>query len=184
MFLFVAMLHLPGAIVTGDSRILWTIVVRELSFGGGAWILAALAAEGWPERRRDGLITAGRTFVTLALFVFGVEHFLHPLGLPGVPLQQEMPPGVPGRLLIGYLTGALLLAAGLSVVVGKRARTMTTLVGAWIVLLVLVLYGPIMVMALCAPGDTAQVVAIDFFVDTLLFAGAAFALAKAAPAER
>ena len=64
-----------------------------------------------------------------------------------------------------------------------RARTIVTGVGAWIVLLVLVLYGPLMLMALAAPGEEAQVVAIDFFVDTLLFAGAIFALAKAAPAE-
>jgi hypothetical protein len=184
MFLFVAMLHLPGAIVTGDSRVLWTIVVREMSFGSGAWILAAVAADGWPERRRDGLITVGRVFVTLALFVFGVEHFLHPAGLPGVPLQQEMPPGVPGRLLIGYLTGALLLVAGASILSGKKARTIITLVGAWIVLLVLVLYGPLMILALRAPGETAQVVAIDFFVDTLLFAGAVLALAKVMPAVR
>ena len=33
MFLFVAMLHLPGAVKAG-GRIPWTIVVREMSFGG------------------------------------------------------------------------------------------------------------------------------------------------------
>ena len=183
MFLFVAMLHLPGAIVIGDNRVLWTIVARELSFGGGAWILAAMAADGWPERRRDGLITAGRVFVTLALFLFGVEHFLDPAGLPGVPLEQDMPAGVPGRLAIGYVTGASLLVAGASLLSGRRARTVSTLVGAWIVLLVLILYGPIMILALCAPGEAPQVVAIDFFADTLLFAGAVLALAKAMPTE-
>jgi len=36
MFLFVAMLHLPGAVRTG-GRIPWTIVFREMSFGGGGW---------------------------------------------------------------------------------------------------------------------------------------------------
>jgi uncharacterized membrane protein len=34
MFLFVAMIHLPGAVKTG-GRNLWTIVARETSFGGG-----------------------------------------------------------------------------------------------------------------------------------------------------
>jgi hypothetical protein len=33
MFLFVAMLHIPGA-VTAGGRIAWTIVFREMSFGG------------------------------------------------------------------------------------------------------------------------------------------------------
>ena len=39
MFLFVAMIHLPGAIKSGD-RIIWTIVIREMSFGGGGLVLA------------------------------------------------------------------------------------------------------------------------------------------------
>src|SRR5262245_4858567 len=48
MFLFVAMIHLPGAIAMRSNRILWTIVFREMSFGGGAWVLAGYAAGGWP----------------------------------------------------------------------------------------------------------------------------------------
>lgn len=184
MFLIVAMLHLPGAISRPNDRIPWTIVVRELSFGGAAWLLAASAADDWRQRTRSALISVGRVFVTLALLFFGLEHFLHPAGLPGVPLQQEMPSWVPARLWIGYLTGALLLATGASILAGKRARTISTCLGAWIVLLVLVLYGPIMILALSAPGEAAQVVAIDFFVDTLLFAGVVLALAKVTPVER
>src|SRR6185436_19098912 len=42
MFLFVAMIHLPGAIKSGD-RIIWTIVIREMSFGGGGLVLAGIA---------------------------------------------------------------------------------------------------------------------------------------------
>ena len=34
MFLFVAMIHFPGSLSTGGG-ILWTIVIRETSFGGG-----------------------------------------------------------------------------------------------------------------------------------------------------
>ncbi len=182
MFLFVAMLHLPGAIAQKDNRILWTIVVRELSFGGAAWMLAASAAPHWSERRKKILIAVGRTFVTLALLVFGIEEILHPAVLPGVPLVQEMPPWVPGRLGIGYLTGVVLLATGASVLLRRRARTVAACLGGWILLLVLVLYGPVMITALSAPGEAAQVVAIDYFADTLLFVGAVLALAKATPA--
>ena len=35
MFLFVAMIHFPGAVTSG-GRILWTIVIREMSFGGAS----------------------------------------------------------------------------------------------------------------------------------------------------
>src|SRR5215510_5491377 len=40
MFSFVAMIHLPGAVAQRNNRIIWTIVFREMSFGGGGWILA------------------------------------------------------------------------------------------------------------------------------------------------
>ena len=40
-FLFVAMLHFPGAVRAG-GRIPWTIVLREMSFGGGGWVLAGI----------------------------------------------------------------------------------------------------------------------------------------------
>src|SRR5712671_4426307 len=40
MFSFVAMIHLPGALARPHDRIIWTIVFREMSFGGGAWLLA------------------------------------------------------------------------------------------------------------------------------------------------
>src|SRR5215471_2482430 len=39
MFLFVAMIHFPGALRQPHNRIIWTIVFRELAFGGAGWIL-------------------------------------------------------------------------------------------------------------------------------------------------
>ena len=38
MFLFVAMLYIPGALTVG-GRIAWTVVFREMSFGGAGWVL-------------------------------------------------------------------------------------------------------------------------------------------------
>src|SRR5262245_18655955 len=104
MFLFVAMIHLPGALLRPD-RFIWTIVFREMSFGGAGWIIAGTAMDEG-ERSRTILIGVGRVFVTLALLVFGLEHFLHPTGLPGVPLPKQMPASLPGRELIDYVTGA------------------------------------------------------------------------------
>jgi hypothetical protein len=54
------------------------------------------------------LITVGRVLIAIAAIFFGVEHFLHPLARLGVPLEKLMPAWVPGRLLMGYLTGAIL----------------------------------------------------------------------------
>src|SRR5262245_33916280 len=122
MFLFVAMIHLPGALRRPD-RIIWTIVFREMSFGGAGWILAGLAMNGWHGEGQSRLVTAGRVFVTMAIILFGVEHFLYATGLPGVPLRKEMPAWIPVRVLVDYVTGAALLAGAGSILLTRNTRT-------------------------------------------------------------
>src|SRR5262249_13799910 len=78
MFSFVLMLYLPFAIKNPHARITRTIVFRETSFGGAAWILAGLAINGWNERTRRILILVGRICIGLAAIVFGIETLLHP----------------------------------------------------------------------------------------------------------
>src|SRR5580704_4371987 len=43
MFIFVAMMDLPGALGEPHNRINWVLLLRELSFGCGGWILAGAA---------------------------------------------------------------------------------------------------------------------------------------------
>src|SRR5262249_34440000 len=78
MFLFVAMLHLPGA-VTAGGRIPWTIVVREMSFGGAGWVLAGIAMGGDRGGEGKGLIHVGRGPMADAGIFFGLQHFPAPL---------------------------------------------------------------------------------------------------------
>jgi uncharacterized membrane protein len=177
MFLFVAMLHLPGA-VTAGGRLPWTIVVREMSFGGAGWVLAGLAMGGNSDVRGRTLITVGRLLIAIAAIFFGVQHFLHPLGLPGVPLQREMPTWVPARPLIDYLTGAFLIIAGVCFLLARRTRMAATYLGAWIVLLVVVIYGPVLFGALADPSTDVKVEGLNYFADTLLFGGAILSLAR------
>jgi uncharacterized membrane protein len=180
MFLFVAMIHLPGALRHPHDRILWTIVFREMSFGGAGWILAGNAIDRSGPGKTT-LLTVGRVFITMAVVFFGIEHFLHPTGLPGVPLKKEIPAGIPGRVLIDYVMGAALLAAGGSVLLARKTRRVATWVGGWILLMVLVIYGPVLILALSDPDTAVEVEGINYFADTLLFAGAILALASAAP---
>jgi len=181
MFLFVAMIHLRGALANPHNRIIWTIVFREMSFGGAGWVLAGNAMDRWRSQGKSALITAGRMFIAITAIFFGVEHFLHPTGLPGVPLEKQMPAWVPGRVLIDYVTGAALLVAGLCFLLGRKTRMVATYLGTWILLLVLVIYGPVLILALFDPATAVKVEGINYFADTLLFAGAILALARAAP---
>ena len=178
MFLFVAMLHVPGALAKPHERIPWTIVFREMSFGGAGWVLAGTAM-GRDRASGKILITVGRILIAITALFFGVEHFLHPLGLPGVPLEKEMPTWVPARAIIGYLTGAFLLAAGLCFLSGKKTRMAATYLGAWILLMVLSIYGPVLITALSNPSTAVQVEGINYFADTLLFGGVVLTVAAA-----
>jgi uncharacterized membrane protein len=181
MFMFVAMLYLPFALTHLHARITWTIVFRESSFGGAAWILAATAKDGWRGPVKTTLVTVGRIVIALAAIFFGIEHFLHPLGLPGVPLQKEMPTWIPGRVLIDYVTGAALLIAGGSILLNRKTRAVAACLGGWILLTVLVIYGPVLIGALSQPGIGVKVEGINYFADTLLFAGVILSVASATP---
>jgi len=181
MFLFVAMLHLPGAIRVG-GRIPWTVVIRELSFGGGGWVLAGIAMGGNRDRLGKSLIAVGRALIAIAAIAFGVQHFLHPLGLPGVPLQKQMPTWVPAREFIDYLTGAFLIVGGVCFLLRRKTRLAAAYLGAWIVLLVAVIYGPVLIAALGESGSGVKVEALNYFADTLLFGAVILSLARATTA--
>jgi len=182
MFLFVVMMDIPGALASPRDRFGWTFVIREMSFAAGGWILAGNALR--EECRGHGgsrLISVGRVLIGIAAIFYGIEHFLHPANVPGVPLEKLMPVWIPGRLLVSYLTGAILLVAGASILLAKKTRMAATYLGAWIVLLVLFIYGPILIVSLADPSTDVKVEGINYFFDTLLFAGAILALASATP---
>ena len=179
MFLFVAMLYIPGGIRTG-GRIVWTVAFRESSFGGAGWVLAGIAMGANRDGQGKSLVAVGRVLIAITAIFFGVEHLLHPLGLPAVPLQKQMPAWVPAPAFIGYLTGAFLIVAGVSFLMGQPKRMAATYLGAWIVFLVVVIYGPVLIGALADPRAGVQIEGLNYFADTLLFGGVILSLARAA----
>ncbi len=182
MFLFVVMMDIPGSLATPRDRFGWTLTLREMLFGGGGWILAgnALREQG---RGRGGskLITVGRVIIGIAAIFYGIENSLHTANVPGVPLEKLMPVWIPAHLLIGWLTGAILVTAGVCILLDKKTRMAATYLGTWIVLVVVFIYGPILIAALADPSTDVKVEGINYFFDTLLFAGAILALASATP---
>jgi uncharacterized membrane protein len=181
MFLFVAMMDLPGTLANVHNRISWTLLCRELSFGAGGWMLAATAIGDRHAQTRRTLSTVGRLLIGVAALLYGVEHFLHPINVPGVPLEKFMPAWIPARWLISYLTGVILLFSGASILVAKKTRVAATYLGTWILLLVVFIYGPILIASLLDPNAAVQIEGINYFFDTLLYAGTILALAAANP---
>ena len=180
MFLFVAMMDLPGTLQDSHNRITWALFARELSFGAGGWCLAASAPDGWSAPVRRGLFTVGRVIIGVAAIFYGVEHFLHPHNVPGVPLEKLIPTWIPAHLLISYVTGATLVIAGAAIVLAIKTRMAATYLGSWIFLIVVFVYGPILIAALMVPSTDVRVEGINYFFDTMLYAGTILAVAKAA----
>lgn len=178
MFLFVAMMDIPGVLADPRNRFSWVLAVREMSFAGGGWLLAGNAMRG---QGRSKLITVGRVLIAIAAIFYGVENFLHTERVPGVPLEKLMPVWIPGHLLIGYLTAAILVVSGASILLARKTRMAASYLGTWLLLLVLIIYGPILIAALSDPSTEVKVEGINYFFDTLLFAGAILALASATP---
>ena len=172
-FSFVLLIDLPGIIAHPGNRFFWALALRETAFSGGA--LAYAGSHGRSGRIRGvlWLVTVGRFFIAIPAVFFGVEHFLHPEFAPGVPLAKIIPVWVPGRLAWAYLAGTVLVAAGVALIVNKKAQMAATCLGIMILLLVLFVYLPILV---ASPVD---LVSLNYFFDTLLFSGAALVLADA-----
>ena len=84
-------------------------------------------------------------------------------------------------MFISYGTGVILLVAGVLILLAKKTRMAATYLGTWIVLLVIFIYGPILIVALANPSTDVKVEGINYFFDTLLFAGTILALASATP---
>jgi uncharacterized membrane protein YphA (DoxX/SURF4 family) len=180
MFLFAAMMIVPGTIADPHNRINWVLMLREPSFASGGWILAACAMDK-ENGLRSKLITIGRIIIGLAAILYGVQNFLHPLNVPGIPLEKMLPLWIPVPRLTGYLTALILLGAGVCILFARKTRTAATYLGAWILLLVIFIYGPILITSLLDPSTDVKVEGLNYFFDTLLFDGAVLALASAAP---
>jgi uncharacterized membrane protein len=178
LFLFVVLLHIPKVVANPSDRFAWAVGLRDLTFSGGAFAFAGTQMKDRPIAGVPRLVTLGRFFVAIPAVFFGTEHFLHPEFAPGVPLNKLTPAWIPVRLLWPYLVGAALVAAGASIIVNQKARLAATYLGIVLLLLCLFIYLPIVV---AIPSDIGK--GLNYFVDTLLFSGAALVLADALPKE-
>lgn len=181
-FLFVCMLYLPSALRHSTNRFAWIFVFRDLSFSAGAWALAGLYSRTASPRVAKCKILFARLTLAIAAVFYAVQHFLHPRSVPDIPLEKLTPSWVPFPSAWGYLGGALLLAAGIAMALNIKPRIAATSIGAWMTAVVLFLYVPILLLAI--HGSAPEInEALNYFADTLLYAGAALALALALPRD-
>lgn len=182
MLIFVLVMDIPGVVANPHNRFSWALALRELAFSSGAFAFAISPR----SRRPRPTPTAGpiaawaalpRLFIGIASVFYGVEHLLHPANVPGVPLAKLTPVWIPGRIFLSYFVGVILIIAGACLLVNKKPRMAATYLGLTILLTMLWIYLP---MLAAAPKD---VVALNYFFDTLLFCGTILLLANAMDKE-
>ena len=181
-FLFVCLMHIPNALADPKNRFAWAYMLRDLSLAGGAWALAGLHSRDSSPQLSKWMISFGRIVIGIAAIFFAVEFFLHPEFAPGFPLEEMTPSWVPFPRVWGYLTGVILLAAGIGLALNKKSRSAATAIGALMTILTVCLYLPIWILA---RGRTTPEImeAINYAFDTLIYAGAALVLASALPRD-
>jgi uncharacterized membrane protein len=187
-FLFVCMIYLPSALRHPANRFAWIYLLRDLSFSAGAWALAGLYSRASsPQKSKSSQLAKwkilfARLVLAIAAIFYAVQHFLHPKSVPDIPLEKMTPFWVPFPAVWGYLAGAILLAAGIGLVLNKKSRIAATSIGALMTAVTLFLYLPILVLAFIRSTPEINE-ALNYVADTLLYAGAALALASALPRD-
>ena len=180
--LFVCMIYLPSALRHSTNRFAWIYLLRDLSFSAGAWALAGLYSRASSPQLAKWKILFARLVLAIAAIFYGIQHFLHPKSVPDIPLEKLTSSWVPFPSVWGYLAGAVLLAAGIGLALNKKPRIAATSIGAWMTAVTLFLHLPNLVLAVI--GSTPLInEGLNYVADTLLYAGAALALASALPRD-
>jgi uncharacterized membrane protein len=175
-FLFVVLMDIPGWLQDPRDRIALALVLRELSFSGGALALAASLTEQGRERRAHILATIARYFVAIPVLFYSFEQFMHGDHVPGVPLERLTPTWIPGHAIWTYVAAVAYAVAGIPLLLGKKTRAAATWVGLTVLFVELVVYVPIGVIDRASLDN-----GLNFVGDTLMYCGAVLLLAGAMP---
>lgn len=178
LFCFVLMTHIPNLIATPRDRFALTILLRDLSFSCGALVFAIGQDERLPTQLSRTLLIVLRCAMALAAIIFGIEHFLHPNFVPVIPLRRQLPVWIPAHMALSFTTGAILILAGIGLVLNRRARSVATALGIFAFAIVVLIYVPILI---ASPSNND---ALNYVFDTLLYSGSALLLARGLTAEQ
>ena len=177
-FLFVVLMHAPSWAQNPRNRFALAVVLREISFSGGALALAASLTEESRERGTHILATIARYFVAIPVLFFSLEQFMHGNYVPGIPLQRMTPGYIYGHAVWTYLAAVVYAVAGTLLFAGKKTRAAATWLGLTVLLVELVVYVPIGVVERGSLGN-----GLNYVADTLMFCGAVLLLAGAMPRQ-
>jgi uncharacterized membrane protein YphA (DoxX/SURF4 family)/uncharacterized membrane protein len=177
-FLFVVLMDAPAVAQDPRDRFGWILMLRELSFSGGALALAASLTRQSSERVAKILATIARYFGAIPAVFYSFEQFVHADHVPGVPLEPLTPTYVFGHAIWTYLAAVAYAVTGILLLVGRKTRAAAAWLGLTVLFVELVVYVPIAVVERSSLGN-----GFNFLGDTLMYCGAVLLLAGAMPRE-
>jgi uncharacterized membrane protein YphA (DoxX/SURF4 family) len=176
-FLFVVLMDAPGWAQNPGNRLGLALMLRQLSFSGGALALAVCLNQQWPAHATHILGSVARYFIAIPVLVYSYEQFMHGDHVPGIPLAMVTPQWVYGHAIWTYLVAAVYAIAGLLLLAGRKTRAAAMCLGLTVLFVVLVVYVPIAVV------ERASFEGLNYMADTLMYCGALLLLAGAMPRE-
>jgi uncharacterized membrane protein YphA (DoxX/SURF4 family) len=177
-FLFVLLMDAPAWAHTPRDRFALALMLREVSFSGGALALAASLSAPRHPRGAHIFATIARYFVAIPVLVYCVQQFMHSDHVPGIPLEALTPPWIPGHAIWTWLTAAVYAVAGPFLLIGRKSRAAATALGLTVLFMVLIVYVP------KAVAEHTSLEGLNYFFDTLMYAGTLLMLAGAMPQSR
>jgi uncharacterized membrane protein len=194
IFIFVLTIHLPSCFATPYDKTRLTIVLRDSTLAAAALAFAASRSDDRRSERATAwlhslrlqsvssrLIVAARFLIAISIAVFGIDEYLNPTFVPGIPQEGPafitMPDWIPGHMFWAYLTGTIFLVCALGLATRRYARTAATFLGLTVLALALLVYLPI---TLAKASDIAN--GLNYLAIHFALAGAAFLLARSLPA--
>jgi uncharacterized membrane protein len=101
------------------------------------------------------------------MIFYGIEHFFFPRNVPGVPLEKITPAWIPAPVVIAYIVGISLVAAGVGLFFRRTIRVAAAGCGFVLLMLTPLFYVPIFATEI---HTELALEGINYVGDTLLFA--------------
>lgn len=164
-------LHVPRMLAFPQNWALRGQVCEMLALSSAAFILAGTLprVDGGARQADRALANIGRVIFGVALVVFGLDHFLA-LDL----IASLIPAWMPGHLFLASLTGAAMIAAGVSILTKRLDGPATLGLGVMFLLFVLTLHVPRVVAAPRNPNEwSSALIALAMFGASWIYASAA-----------
>jgi len=140
LLIFVLLIHFPSMIRSvfdnpDDVKVLWSFngtggvnnALKDIGLAASALILGATQLSRTQQPRRFAAVCAITFAVIMALY--GIEHFFYTFYTPGVPSWSLVTFWIPWRMFWGYISGVILLAAGVCVLAKRNPGAAATWLG-------------------------------------------------------